>query len=104
MFRTGGTVPSDRAWLQALCLAGWSTVAFPAAGNRTTVWRAGRGAGALAALFMLAAGRALPGCPELKMKKPADCQVAGLSRDLDGLSGRCISGRAAHQIGTHRAQ
>src|SRR6185295_18904472 len=42
-------------------LAGWSTVASPLLGNRTTVWRAGHGAGALTALFMLAAGRALPG-------------------------------------------
>ena len=34
--------------------AGWATVR-PRFGGRATVWRAGRGAGALAALFMLAA-------------------------------------------------
>ena len=44
--------------------AGWATVVL---GCEATVWRTGRGAGALAVLFMLAAETEAAGDPVVKM-------------------------------------
>jgi hypothetical protein len=75
-------------------LAGWATVLFPG-GNRTTVWRAGRGAGTLAALFMPAAGRVLPKTFAPKQKARRLFVASPWSR----LRWCVLARRAAHQVG-----
>ena len=54
--------------------AGWATV-------RVTVWRAGRGAGTLAALCMLAAGTEAAG---VEHEAARDVRSRAAGRDLDG--------------------
>ena len=87
-----------------LCLAGWSTVAFPFAetGRRSGVRVAEPGLSPHSSCWQRDVR-----CRVIriaKTKKPVDFEVAGFSARLRWLSVRWIPDRAAHQIGTHCAR